>query len=322
MTRRTPLTVTALILTSALTLAACGSDDGGSSDEGGKDEKTRTIETAMGPVDVPEDPQRVVVLDTPELDSLLTLGIKPVGAVRADVADGFLTYLPAEFTEGVENVGNIAAPNLEAINDLNPDLIIGNISRDEERYEELSGIAPTVFGERPGGPWKDNFLIHAAALNKETEAEEVIATYEKQVAAVTDALGGPEAAAETEVSILRFIEGADTRLYAKDNYIGSLLADVGVARPAILDDAPDGFAVEISSEQVDLGDADVIFYSSYGDTSKSGEDTMVGSALWESMNAVQNGRAYPVDDELWFLGIGYTAAAEVLSQLETHLTTD
>lgn len=324
--RRTPraprraMAATALLLASALTLAACGSDDAGSGGEDGDAAKTRTVQTEMGPVDVPENPQRVVVLDTPELDSMLTLGVKPVGAVRADVADGFLGYLPAEFTEGIENVGNIAAPNLEAINDLDPDLIIGNVVRDEERYEELTKIAPTVFGARPGGPWQENFLIHAAALNKEEEAQEVIAAYEEQVAEVTEALGGPEAAAATEVSILRFIEGANARLYAKDNYIGTLLADIGVARPEILDTSEDGFMVEISPEQIDLADADVIFYSSYGSTEKSGEDAAVGSPLWESMNAVQNGRAYPVDDELWFLGIGYSAAEQVLTQLKEALT--
>ena len=319
MTRRT-LSVAALLLTSALALAACGSDDsGGAGGDDGADARTRTVQTAMGEVEVPENPRRVVVLDTPELDSLLTLGVKPVGAVRADVADGFLTYLPAEFTEGIENVGNIAAPNLEAINDLDPDLIIGNIARDEVRYQELSEIAPTVFGERPGGPWKENFLLHAAALNKEAEAQQVIAAYQEQAAAVTEALGGAEAAAGTEVSVLRFIEGADSRIYARDNYIGSLLADVGVSRPAITDESEDGFMVEISSEQIDLADGDVLFDASYGDTGKSGEDAVVGSPLWEGMNAVRDGRAHPVDDELWFLGIGYTAAAEILAQLEEAL---
>lgn len=319
MTRRTTLTATALTLASALALAACGSDDGGGGGGDESSEATRTVETAMGPVEVPENPQRVVVLDTAELDSLLTLGVKPVGAVRADVADGFLGYLPGDFTEGIENVGNIAAPNLEAIDDLNPDLIIGNIARDEERYDELSEIAPTVFGDRPGGPWKENFLIHAAALNKEAEAEAAIATYQEQVDAVTDALGGPEAAAATEVSILRFIEGADARIYATDNYIGTLLADVGVARPAITEESEDGFMVEVSSEQVDLADGDVLYYSSYGDTAESGEAAAVGGAIWEGMTAVQNGRVFPIDDELWFLGIGYTAAAEVLAQLEETL---
>ncbi|WP_130798278.1 ABC transporter substrate-binding protein [Streptomyces otsuchiensis] len=314
---------TALALVSALTLTACGgsSGDGDSSDGAGDGDSggTRTVETAMGPVEVPENPLRVVVLDTPELDSMLTLGVKPVGAVRADAADGFLGYLPSDFTEGIEDVGNIAAPNLEAIHDLDPDLIIGNIVRDEERYDELSAIAPTVFGERPGGPWKENFLLHAAALNKEDEAELAVAGYEAQVAEVTEALGGPDVAADTEVSVLRFIEGADSRIYATDNYIATLLADIGVARPAITEESEDGFMVEISSEQIDLADADVLYYSSYGDAATSGEGAMVGSPLWEGMTAVSEGRAHHIDDELWFLGIGYTAAEEVLRQLAETL---
>src|SRR5687768_2031480 len=53
----------------------------------------RPVEHAMGHSCVPEAPQRVVVLDTGELDSALAVGVKPVGAVSA-FADGELpSYL-------------------------------------------------------------------------------------------------------------------------------------------------------------------------------------------------------------------------------------
>lgn len=322
MKRQRVFTATALVLASSLALSACGGDDGGGGGGGsGADGSgdTRTVETAMGPVEVPEEPQRVVVLDTPELDSLLTLGITPVGAVRADVASGFLEYLPADELTDVENIGNIAAPNLERINELDPDLILGSKLRDEERYDELSAIAPTVFTENPGSEWKANFLVHADALNKNAEGEAVVGEYERQAAEATEAIGGPEEAASTNVTVLRFIEGGDTRLYGEDNYIGSVLADVGLGRPEIVTEAEDGFAVEISPEQIDLAEADVIFYASYGSPEKSGQEQAVGGPLWTSMTAVREDMVFPVDDQLWFLGIGYTAAEQVLAELTEHL---
>ncbi|WP_368733175.1 ABC transporter substrate-binding protein [Streptomyces alkaliphilus] len=328
-TRRTTRTLTtgAALLTGALLLTACGSDDpdgtGGDAatpeGEVGEVGETRTIDTAMGPVEVPVDPRRVVVLDTAELDSALTLGVTPVGSVRADVATGFPFYLPEERLTDVENVGNIAAPNLEAIIELEPDLIIGNMARDADRYDELSAIAPTVFGENPGGPWKENFLLHAEALNRQEEAAAIVEDYEERVAEVVEALGGAEEAADTEVSVIRFIEGGDTRLYGRENYIGTILEDLGLGRPAIVDEAPDGFAVEISPEQVDLGDGDVIFYTSYGSPENSGESAAVGGALWEGMDAVRENRAFAVEDELWFQGIGYTAAGIILGEIEEAL---
>ncbi|CAO0837160.1 hypothetical protein SMICM17S_12196 [Streptomyces microflavus] len=76
----------------------------------------------MGDVKVPAAPQRVVVLDTAELDSVLTLGVKPVGATHADVESGFLNYLPKDQVAGITDVGQMMTPNLEAIAGLKPDL--------------------------------------------------------------------------------------------------------------------------------------------------------------------------------------------------------
>ncbi|MDT0305426.1 iron-siderophore ABC transporter substrate-binding protein [Streptomyces sp. DSM 44917] len=319
MSRRTRLAPAALLLASALALTAtaCGSDSEGSDGGGGE---TRTVETAMGPVEVPVDPQRVVVLDTGELDSALTLGITPVGAAETDTGVMGLNYLPQDRLAEIENVGVIAQPNLEAIHELDPDLILSSRIRNEQQYDELSEIAPTVLTETTGAPWRENFLVHAEALGRTEEAEAVVAEYEERVAEVTEALGGAEAASGTEVSALRFIEGGNTRLYGRESYIGTILEDVGVGRPAVVEEAEDGFAVEISPEQVDRADGDVIFYSSYGSPEASGEEAAVGGPLWDDLTAVQEDRAFHVNDQLWFMGIGYTAAGLILDELEANLT--
>jgi iron complex transport system substrate-binding protein len=213
----------------------------------------------------------------------------------------------------------VTQPNLERIHELDPDVILGSRVRDEQNYDELSQIAPTVLTETVGAPWRENFLLHARALGREAEAERVVAAYEAHVAEVTEALGGPEAAAAIEVSVLRFVDGANTRLYGRENFIGSILEDVGLGRPAIVDEAPDGFAVEISPEQIDRADGDVVFYTSYGSTEGSGEDDAVGGPLWNDLTAVREGHAHRVDDQLWFLGIGYTAADLILDELATRL---
>jgi iron complex transport system substrate-binding protein len=312
----------ALVASLTLALAACGGDDGGGGDSGDGEasaDGTHTVETANGPVEVPRNPERVVVLDTGELDTALTLGITPVGSVHALEENDFLGYFPAKRQEGIADVGAITQPNLETVNELDPDVIIGSNVRDEERYDELSQIAPTVFAEDTGATWQENFLMFAEALDKADEAQRVIADYEDHVAEVVDTIGGPEAAAGLEVSILRFIDGADARLYGPESFIGTVLEDVGVGRPAILAEAEDGFAVEISPEQVDQADGDVVFYSSYGSTDGSGEDAAVGGPLWDTLTAVQNDRAFRVDDDLWFLGIGYTAANQILDELAGHL---
>ncbi len=66
-----------------LALAACGGAGGGSDGSS----ETRTVEHAMGETETEGTPERVVVLDTGELDSAMSLGVRPVGAVEG-VVDG------------------------------------------------------------------------------------------------------------------------------------------------------------------------------------------------------------------------------------------
>ncbi|MET7639768.1 iron-siderophore ABC transporter substrate-binding protein [Streptomyces sp. NPDC005438] len=298
-------------------LTGCGSDTDSDSGDG------RTLTTVRGKVhDVPTKPKRVVVLDTAELDSALTLGVKPVGATKSDVGSGFLRYLPEDKVRGIADVGNIGAPNLEKIAKLKPDLILSSDVRDQKRYDELSKIAPTVFTKTTGYPWKANFLVHAEALGRKAEARKVIADYRDHTREVTRSLGGAKKAGATEVGVLRFTEGADSRIYGLRSYIATLLKDVGLGRPPIAAKATDydGLGMDISPEQVDKADADVLFWSTYGDPRKAGESKTVGSPLWKNMNAVKKDRAFRVEDELWIQGIGYTAAEQILDELEKRLT--
>ncbi|GAB2577605.1 iron-siderophore ABC transporter substrate-binding protein [Streptomyces capparidis] len=311
-TRRAALAAAVL----ALLTAACGSSDSGEGGEGAA--STRTVRTAKGPVKVPQSPKRVVVLDTAELDSALTLGVTPVGATRADVAGGFLGYLGEERTEGIEDVGTIGQPNLEAIAALRPDLILTNGARDADRYDELTAIAPTVMTETTGHPWKENFQVHADALNKKAEAAKVVAAYRDHAAKVTKAAGGAARAKQTEVSVVRFVEGANTRLYGRQSYIGTILADVGLGRPKTQD--IDEMMVEISPEKADLAAGDVIFHSTYGDPDKARRKEVTGGALWKNLEAVRADRVFAVEDELWIQGIGYTAAGRILDELQRALT--
>ncbi|MCA3748823.1 MAG: iron-siderophore ABC transporter substrate-binding protein, partial [Rubrobacter sp.] len=214
-----------LLGAAALVLAACGGASGGSSG-GEEDSGGRVIEHAMGKTEVPAKPERVVVLDTGELDSAITLGVKPVGAVEAVPGMGLPEYL-GEKTRGIELVGTIEQPNLEKIAALDPDLILSSKLRHEKIYDQLSEIAPTVFTETTGVTWKQNFELHAKALGRTERAEEVKREYWEHVEELRDKLGEKP---WPEVSVVRFVPG-DTRIYQKENFIGTVLEDVGLPRP-------------------------------------------------------------------------------------------
>lgn len=279
----------------------------------GQSAGTRTTEHAMGTTTIEGQPERVVVPDTGELDNAMTLGVKPVGAVEAIPGEGFPAYL--EGTEGIENVGTIEQPNLERIAALQPDLILSSKLRHEAIYDRLSEIAPTVFAETTGVTWKENFDLHAEALGKEDAAEAVKDQYQKSIEAFQDTLG--DRLDETEISVVRFLPG-DTRIYQKASFIGTVLEDVGLPRPPSQN--VDDFAIlNASAEVIPRMGGDVIFVTVYGPEQETTWEQITSNPLWAKLEAVQQGRVYEVPDDLWMLGIGYTAANGVIADLTQYL---
>ncbi|MDN5696678.1 MAG: iron-siderophore ABC transporter substrate-binding protein [Rubrobacter sp.] len=304
----------------SLSLTACGGGGGSESGDSGNGEgggggDTRTIEHAAGTTEIQGEPENVVVLDTGELDSAMTLGVTPVGATEVVAGEGFPDYL--EGTEDIEPVGAISEANIEKIATLEPDLILSSELRDEGNYEELSEIAPTVFTESTGEPWRENFELHAEALGKQDEAEEVVSDYESRLEEFKNEVPEPR----PEASVVRFTGPGDTRIYQKESFIGTVLEQAGVPRPEPQD--VDDFAIEdVSQEAIPQMDGDVIFTTFYGDEQDTDASDFTSDELWQELDAVQNDRVYEVSDDLWMLGIGYTAANGVLDDLEQYIPED
>lgn len=305
---------TFLTIATLFMIAGCGAAGGGAAEGNGSEtaSEVRTVEHAMGETEIRGTPERVVVLDTGELDSAITLGVTPIGAVEAVEGMGLPEYL-GDAAEGVENVGTIEQPNLERIATLEPDLILSSKLRHENIYNQLSAIAPTVFTQTTGVTWKENFDKHAEALGKQEEAEQVKREYAERTAEFRDNL----VENPPEVSVVRFIAG-DTRIYQKESFIGTVLEDAGLPRPEAQD--VDEFAIlEASKEAIpDMG-GDVIFTTVYGSEEDTAKEEVTSDPLWQQLEAVEEGRVYEVSDDLWMLGIGYTAANGVLDDLERYI---
>lgn len=304
----------ALMIGALLLLVACSVPEAPpQAPAAGTSAATRLIRHAMGETNVPVHPQRVVVLDTGELDSVFALGMKPVGAVEALPGMGLQAYF-GERADGIALVGTIGEPNLEAIVALKPDLIISSKLRHEDIYAQLAQIAPTVFAERVGVVWKENFKLHAEALGRTEEARRVEADYQARVEQLRQQLGDPGA---TSVAVVRFLEG-QVRQYQRGSFIGTILDDVGVARPAS-QQLTDETWTEVNRELIPQLDADVMFVTHYGPAEKTPLREFRSDPLWSQLQVVQQGRVYDVADDHWMLGLGYLAAERVLDDLEQYL---
>ncbi|CAH0119994.1 putative siderophore-binding lipoprotein YfiY [Paenibacillus sp. CECT 9249] len=286
------------------------------SDNGNQEEASYTVKHAMGETPIPGTPKRVVVLTAQGVETLASLGVKPVGAVGSWTDPTSFYHIVEKQMEGVTIVGTESQPNLEAIVGLKPDLILGMKFRHEKIYQQLSAIAPTVFVEEPRGDWKDNFMLYAEALNKKAEGEQILADYDKRVdqfkANVGDKLN-------TKVSVVRFMPGR-VRIMYNDTFLGSILKELGVARPESQDQ--DKFADEVTRERIPEMDGDILFYFSYetgdGEASKL-EEEWTKDPLWQNLNVVKNNKAFKVDDVVWNTSGGVLCANQVIDELEKYL---
>ncbi len=139
-------------------------------------------------LEVPKNPQRIVVLSPTALDILdkLGLGNRVVGLTRSsNYPEHLMEYINDSL---IENVGTMKELDMEAIMSLEPDLIFSS-DRTVARYKELSMIAPTVasYIEYNKGfyqGFKENAIVHAQIFGKEAELNGIFTGFEKRIAAL------------------------------------------------------------------------------------------------------------------------------------------
>ncbi|WP_430687840.1 ABC transporter substrate-binding protein [Leptolyngbya sp. AN02str] len=270
----------------------------------------------MGNAVVPVNPQRVVVLTNESTDIVLALGITPIGAVRSWSGAPYYDYI-ADDMANVPIVGDEMQPNLERIAALKPDLIIGSQVRQEQIYSQLNAIAPTVFSETIGESWQENLRLYGKALNREVEAEKLLTDWDRRVANLQQQLANRN----LQVSLVRFLPGA-ARVYLKDSFPGQILQEVGLQRPPL--QSGDGFAQEVSFEQIPAMEADALFYFTYTGDGNNQDLTNVAEPwlnhpLWKQLSVVQLGNAHAVSDVVWTTAGGVQAANLLLDDLEKNL---
>ncbi len=252
-----------------------------------------------------------IALDDCTLEPMLALNIQPIGAPVSNV------NIPNQGDlSSIQDIGS--PPNIEAIFSLKPDLIIG-CAYLQDIYKQVAQIAPTVIAPiESSADWQSVVFLVADTAGKIDEAEQVMATYTKRIEALQSELG--ERINATEVSVIRIHPGHISS-YAKDVFIGTLLADVGLPRPKSQNrDIP---AVDISKENILDADGDVIFVWVYGNNRQLLESAKIAlkklqsDPLWQELEAVKSGKVYIVLE--YWIGAGPLSANAVIDDLFKHL---
>src|SRR3712207_70706 len=137
-TQARSLAALSLTVATALAVGACGGR-GDPTAEASSGSGGVTVAHAQGETAVPADPQRVVVFDVGVLSTLDSLGVEVAGVPEATYPESLSQYSGEEYAK----VGSLFEPDYEAVNALEPDLIIVG-GRSAAVYPELAEIAPTI----------------------------------------------------------------------------------------------------------------------------------------------------------------------------------
>lgn len=177
--------VVSFLLVATVALAACGSNAGSTTSNtktsGGEVQSSLTVKDSNGEkIEVKQKPQKVVVFDNGSLDTLDALGVgdKVVGAATKNLPD----YL-AKYKE-VDSAGGLKEPDLEKINQMQPDLIIIS-GRQSDYQEELNKIAPTLYlavdSSKPWESIQQNVQTLGKIFDREDQAEAGLTDLTKKI---------------------------------------------------------------------------------------------------------------------------------------------
>ena len=269
-----------------------------------------TVKSTDGEQIVPLNPQKVVVLDFGVADTIRALGDagKIVGFPKAGHIPAYLV----EFNQDkFKNVGTLPEPAFEAINELNPDLIIA-APRQQKLLDKLKEIAPVFYVQNDYANYYPSFQENVTALgkifNKDAVAKEKLDALENKVAQVAKDAKGKTAllVLVNESKISAFGDNSRySMVYQKfgfkpaDPNIKSSTHGMSVGFEYILEKNPDYLLVVDRTAAV---------------TDKvNNAQKVLDNSLIQQTNAFKNNQIVYLDAANWYLAFGGLESMEIIA---------
>lgn len=278
--------------------------------------ETRTVKHALGETVIHGKPKRVVSLFQGATDTLVALGVEPVGVVESWAQKPMYGYLRPKL-KNVTYVGLETQPSLEDIALLKPDLIIASRYRSEKIYGILSQIAPTIALEEVYD-FRQTLKITGKALDREDKANQLLTDWQKRITNTRHNLqthfgkSWPQ-----KISLLDF-RPDHVRLYTPNSFSGSILSDLGFKWTTVVEDNQWAPQKLVSKESIPLIDADIYFVLMKDDPSiKKNYQSWSQHLLWQRTRAAKTNHIYQVDNIYWSLAGGIISANNMLDEVDT-----
>lgn len=244
------------------------------------------INHELGTTILEETPENIAVLELSFLDSLYNLDIDPIA-----IADDNDPTKVSDVTEGelvdYTSVGKRMEPNLEELSMMDLDLIIADVSRHSEIYEDLNKIAPTIVLKSIDSSYeeyKENFYTIGKAVGKEDEATETIEEMEEFLSEVSKL---SQEAVEGKTLLTVSPKNDDYTAHTSNSFVGQVLEKAGFVNAVQSEE----FEESLSLEQLVEINPDIIIYMR-DDKDKTIYSQWKDTELYNSLDAVKNDQVF------------------------------
>ena len=267
-------------------------------------------------VTVPANPERVAVLLGSYADVWCLAGGQDTLVAAASDA---WTDFDLNLGDDVANLGSLMEPNLEELIAAAPDLVIAssNTTSNMELLPSLEqlGVPVAYFGVNSF----NDYLEMLDVCTRITGHTENYQTYGLDVQAQVDKAKEQNDGSAPTVLLLRSASTSCKVKNSKGTVLGEILADLGAVNIA---DSDTGLLEDLSLERIIADDPDYIFVVFQGSDQAAAQKTLdaalTSNPAWETLSAVQNGRFYIMEKELYHLkpnarwGEAYQKVADIL----------
>ncbi|WNC12909.1 iron-hydroxamate ABC transporter substrate-binding protein [Brevibacillus brevis] len=246
-----------------------------------------TYQAETGPIEVPAEPKRVVVLSS-FTGNVLALHVNLVGV------DSWSKMNPRFQTE-LKDVAEVSDENIEKIIELDPDLIIGLSNM--KNYDKISKIAPTVTYTYGKVDYLTQHIEIAKLLGKEQEARAWVADFKKRAQEA-----GKEIKAKIgENATVSVIENFDKQLYVYGDNWGRgteiLYQEMKLNMPdKVKETALKQGYYALSLEVLPEFAGDYVILSKNKDTDNSYQET----EMYKNIPAVKNNHVFETDAKAFY----------------------
>lgn len=292
---------------------------------------TRTVVTDQGSVEIPAEPQRIVVLNSNLAGYLYALDVPVLATIPEVPGPGGGDY-PEIWADDAKQDKTVIMPwgedgfDFEAILAEEPDLIIGGgqgfpAFQAAEAYDRLTEIAPTVIVSKTLLTWQDQLSFIAGDILDAPEAEAgLIADYDEKVAAVAAAITLPP----TPVAYLVLTADGVPFSLPENSALPQTLAELGFVPSPVIADNPGfeafgtGDSFELSTEQVtQVLTAPTIFAFGFNAGVVSVTD-LAQNPIYASLPAFAAGNAYDLPS--WAYRADFLRTMELLDYIKAQFS--